>query len=131
MPNTRHHLLNQLPEGERSARLVQQLEAMDAYDLFDVLAELGYGIQPMTRDERASAFSYKQVQWLNTLPETAARTLQAIAAQFASAGTEGLENPQMFNLPVVRNAGGIRALQNLGKSATEIILDVKRKMFAA
>ena len=37
---------------------------MEDYDLFDVLAELGYGMAPRTRVQRADALSYQHQQWL-------------------------------------------------------------------
>jgi type I restriction enzyme R subunit len=130
IPVQRSHLLDSLPEHGRSALLVQRLEEMDDYDLFDVLAELGYGIQPLTRIDRAGAFSYKHALWLDSLPPQAAATLQALASQFARAGTDGLENPQIFQTPEVRHAGGVTALTALGKPA-EIMLELKRRVFAA
>ncbi len=43
---------------------------MEACDLYDVLANVGYGLVPQTREERAEAFSYKQAAWLGSLPES-------------------------------------------------------------
>jgi type I restriction enzyme R subunit len=131
LPAERAALLDSLPGGERSAMLVRQLETMDAYDLFDVLAELGYGIQPLTRAERADAFSYKQADWLAKLPDAAASTLKAIAAQFATTGIEGLESDQLFDIPAVRTLGGIRSLRGLPQTAAAYVLDIKRKILAA
>jgi type I restriction enzyme R subunit len=130
IPVQRSHLLESLPEHGRSALLVQRLEEMDDYDLFDVLAELGYGIQPLTRVDRAGAFSYKHALWLDSLPPQAAATLQALASQFGRAGTDGLENPQIFQTPEVRRAGGVTALTVLGNPA-DIMLELKRRVFAA
>ncbi|MCK7581613.1 MAG: hypothetical protein MZV65_42295 [Chromatiales bacterium] len=73
---------------------------MTAYDLYDVLAELGYGMAPKTRGERAEAFAYKQEDWLRRMPAVTA-VIQAIAGQFTKAGTEGLENPDVFDTPEV------------------------------
>ncbi len=58
-PPKRKEILGKLPDAGRSALLVQQLEDMTDYDLYDVLAELGYGLTPRTRVERADAFTYK------------------------------------------------------------------------
>ena len=67
-PPDRKALISHLPEGGRSALLVTELEGMTDCDLSDVLAELGYGLAPKTRVERAGAFSYKQATWL-TAPQ--------------------------------------------------------------
>ena len=52
VPSERKIMLGQLPDGGRSAFLVRSLEDMDDYDLYDVLAELGYGLNPRIRVER-------------------------------------------------------------------------------
>jgi len=69
---------------------------MNDYDLYDVLAELGYGLAPRTRVERADAFAYKHERWLADLPPPTAATLKAMASQFARAGTDGLETRKSF-----------------------------------
>ena len=129
-PPKRREMLGRLPDAGRSALLVQRLDDMNDYDLYDVLAELGYGLAPRTRVERAGAFAYKHGQWLQTLPAPTADTLKAMARQFARAGTDGLENPQIFQIPEVRNAGGLDALKILGKPA-DILRETKGRMFAA
>jgi type I restriction enzyme R subunit len=45
-----------LPDAGRSPLLVRALEQMEDYDLYDVLADLGYGLDPKTRIDRADAF---------------------------------------------------------------------------
>ena len=95
-----------------------------------MLAELGYGLAPRTRVERAEAFAYKHDRWLADLPAPTAATLKAMASQFARAGTDGLENPQIFQIPDVRNAGGLEALKVLGKPS-DILRETKGRMFAA
>ena len=129
-PPQRREMLGRLPDAGRSALLVQQLEDMAAFDLYDVLAELGYGLAPRTRVERAEAFAYKHDRWLAGLPTPTAATLKAMAKQFARAGTDSLENPQIFQTPEVVRAGGFTALKTLGKPA-EILRETKERMFAA
>ncbi len=107
---------------------------MDDYDLYDVLADLGYGLDPKTRIARADAFFYKHATWLAGLPKPAANTLEAIVGQFGRIGTEGLENPEIWNTPDVRRAGGIegpmKALRELGKPK-DVLQDAKARLFAA
>ena len=50
----------------------------------------------------------------STLPPKAAATLRALTAQFARAGTDGLESPEVFRLPAV-GAGGLAALKDVGR----------------
>jgi type I restriction enzyme R subunit len=129
-PAARRDLLEVLPDGMRSALLVRSLENMDAFDLYDVLAELGYGLAPRTRLERAGAFTYKHAQWLGGMPVKSAETLRALAMQFGRAGTDGLENPHIFETPDVKNAGGLVALRTLGRPA-DILREAKTRIFAA
>jgi type I restriction enzyme R subunit len=103
---------------------------MTEYDLYDVLAELGYGLNPRTRGERAEAFTYKHDNWLSGLPAPTRATLEALAAQFALGGTEGLESPQVFQMPEVVRAGGLVALRALGRPA-EVLRETKERLFAA
>ena len=84
VPPERRELLGRLPDAGRSAFLVRALEEMTEYDLYDVLAELGYGLAPRTREGRAEAFLYKHADWLSTLPRGTTATLKALAEQFAT-----------------------------------------------
>ena len=129
-PLERSALLERLPDGGRSALLVQQLEGMRDYDLYDVLGELGYGLAPRTRGERAEAFGFKHAVWLGGLPPATRATLQAVVAQFAHSGTDGLENPHIFDTPDVRRAGGLAALKALGRPA-DVLAETKARMFSA
>jgi type I restriction enzyme R subunit len=129
-PPERHALLAHLPDAGRSAALVRDLEEMRDFDLYDVLAELGYGLAPKTRTERADAFAYKHDAWLRGMPARTAGTIRAIAGQFARAGTEGLENPAVFQTPEVVDAGGLAALKSLGKPV-DVLMETKTRMFAA
>jgi len=53
-----------------------------------------------------------------------------LAAQFARAGTDGLENPQVFKMPEVVNAGGLAALKALARAAG-VLRETKERMFTA
>jgi type I restriction enzyme R subunit len=130
IPTDRRELFGKLPDGGRAPSVVRSLEEMREYDLYDVLAELGYGLAPRTRVERADAFSYKHESWLGGLPPKTGSTLRALAGQFARGGTDELENPQVFGTPEVVRAGGLDALKTLGKPA-EILQETKERLFAA
>jgi len=129
-PQDRQGLLQRLTSQGLSVRAVQVLESMEEYDTYDILAELGYGMNPRTRAERAQAFSYKHYSWLNGLPPEAAATIRALAAQFARAGTDALETPEIFQTPEVIQAGGLKTLKLLGKPA-DVLRETKERMFAA
>lgn len=134
---------------ERWADLTQRSELLDAlrnagyppeavrtgadkvdYDLYDVLLELAWGINPRTRQERADAFGHHSAEWLAALPPDAAATLRAIAGHFATEGIAALENPLLFATPSVQAAGGINALSQAG-AAAELIAETKQRLLAA
>jgi type I restriction enzyme R subunit len=129
-PNDRQQMLGNMPDAGRSVLLVRDLEDMEEYDLYDVLAELGYGMAPRTRTDRAESFTYKHTDWLTRMPGQAAAAVKALAAQFAKAGTDGLENPQVFQTPELVRAGGLSALKLLGKPV-DVLRETKVRMFAA
>jgi len=129
-PQERRALVDGLVTSGYSPSVVRMVDQMEDYDLFDVLAELGYGMAPRTRANRADAFSYKQRGWLAGLPAPTTATVQALAAQFSRGGTEGLENPHIFQTPEVVAAGGLGALKIVGNPA-DLLHETKQRMFAA
>jgi type I restriction enzyme R subunit len=129
-PEERHALLAELPNGARSAELVQALNEMEDYDLYDVLADLAYGMSPKRRVQRAEDFAWKHDAWLGMLPAPAHQTLVAIAGQFAHSGTEGLENVHIFQIPEVAKAGGFSTLASLG-NPQQVMLEMKERIFSA
>ncbi|MBU2574344.1 MAG: DEAD/DEAH box helicase family protein [Elusimicrobia bacterium] len=128
-PSERKEMMGHLPDAGRSAMLIQKLEGMENYDLYDVLGEIGYGLAPRTRPDRAGAFVYKHAGWLAALPPKTSTTLKAVAAQFSVSGTDGLENPAIFQTPDVVRAGGLPALKALGNPA-DILREAKTRIFA-
>jgi len=107
---------------------VQAVDGKQAYDLYDVLAELGYGLAGRTRSDRARAFTYKNAEWLDGLPVDTSKVITAIASQFARGGTDGLESQYIFQTPEVARAGGLPALQSAGQPR-ELLYETKVRMF--
>jgi type I restriction enzyme R subunit len=64
------------------------------------------------------------------MPPQTARTVQAIAQQFVIAGTDGLEDARLFQVPEVVRAGGLNALKLLGKPV-DVLQETKLKLFSA
>jgi type I restriction enzyme R subunit len=129
-PKRRKEPIDFLPEDGRGLRLLRELLNQQDYDLYDVLAEIGYGIAPKNRKERVSALGYKHRAWLRDLPEKTRSTLIALARQFEKGGTDELENPHVLDAPDVIKAGGLEALKVLGEPK-DIIVETKRRLFAA
>jgi type I restriction enzyme R subunit len=129
-PPARKELIDILATSGYSPTVVRMVDDKQDYDLYDVLAELGWGMSPRTRHDRTLAFTYKHEDWIKALPGKAAATVRAIANQFERGGTEGLENPQIFQTPEVKSAGGLASLQAAGKPS-DLLHETKTRMFAA
>jgi len=129
-PLKRKALLEFLPNGAAGIKILQELLGLYDYDLYDILAEIAFGIAPKSRKERVSALEYKFSEWFNSLPKEARATLLALAKQFEKGGTEELENRNVFDTPEVSRAGGLESLKILGEPKN-IIYEVKRRLFAA
>lgn len=128
-PEARHDLMVSLPHDGQSVLLIRDMDNMQYYDLYDVLADIGYGMSPRTFDERADAFSYKHDAWLKTLPSDVSNVIQAIAAQFKNGGTNELESQYIWHVPAVRQAGGLRSLKTIG-DPNQLLKDTKTRIFA-
>ncbi|MCX6030428.1 MAG: DEAD/DEAH box helicase family protein [Chloroflexi bacterium] len=129
-PPLRQELINTLITSGYSPNVVRMVDEKGNFDLYDVLAELGWGMAPRTRRDRTLAFTYKHEDWINALPKRAAATIRAIASQFERGGTDGLENQQIFQTPEVKAAGGLAALKLAG-SPRDLLVETKTRMFAA
>jgi type I restriction enzyme R subunit len=112
-PLNRRELLTQLPGGENALRLVRELEEEQECDLYDVIAQLGFGYIPKTRSERAGGFSFRNKEWLRILPSPAKNVLVTIAGLFAKGGIEELEVQELFDEQEIMKNGGYDALINL------------------
>lgn len=129
-PQERKRLIDYLPDDGSGVRLLQELLNRKEYDLYDMLAEIGFGVAPKSRKERVEALHYKHDAWFKGLPQATANTLLALAGQFERGGTEELENPYVFNAPDVLKAGSHQALKILGEPK-DIISEMKTRLFAA
>lgn len=129
-PEERRELIDHLVSAGCAPNVLRILEEMNDYDLYDVLADLGFGLAPRTRGDRALAFTYKHEDWLKGLPPQTAAAIKAIVSQFEKGGIDGLENPQIFQTPEVRAAGGLQALMAGGKPA-DLLRETKERMFSA
>ena len=129
-PPARQEIIDILVTSGYSPSVIRMVDDKQDYDLYDILAELGWGLNPRTRKDRVLAFTYKHEDWINTLPVKTAATILAIASQFERGGTDGLENQQIFQTPEVKTAGGLAALQEAG-NPRELLIETKTRMFAA
>lgn len=126
-PTLRGQLLYSLPGGGGSALLLRELDKMEAYDLYDVLARLGYDVQPLTRAYRVGQFNFRDADWLSAMPPRSREVVTALANQFALAGTEALESRDVFATPEIIRAGGLAALRQVGEPS-DVLMETKRRI---
>ena len=131
-PEQRHELLEQLAEQGLLPENLRTAAQMDAYDLFDVIAAVAYGVKPRTRAERAAQLGRDDhgPAWLIKLPQPSVRVIRAIARQFEKAGTDALETDQLWSAGEVRAAKGLTALKQGGDPA-KLLRQTKETLFAA
>ncbi len=72
-PPSRQELIDALVTSGYSPTVVRMVDDRQDYDLYDVLAELGWGMNPRTRHDRTLAFTYKHEDWINALPGNGCR----------------------------------------------------------
>jgi type I restriction enzyme R subunit len=129
-PGKRHKLLRNLPGGEGAVYLIRELEDEQECDLFDVLSELGYGLIPKSRSERAAAFGYKNKSWLRQFPERTSKVLLSVAHQFEKGGIEELETTNLFDEAEIVAIGGFDALAGLSIEPQILIQETKVRLLA-
>jgi type I restriction enzyme R subunit len=129
-PRERQDLMDALVSAHGSPKVVQMVDAMQDYDLYDVLAALGYAMKPRTRIDRSLAFRFKNEPWLDAMPSSAKGVILGITGQFEKNGTEALENREIWRVPGIQAAGGLAALRALGKPL-EALQGAKTRLFSA
>jgi type I restriction enzyme R subunit len=127
-PEKRLKLLQDLPGGEGAVRLIRELEDEQECDLYDVLAEIGYGLPPKSRSERVAAFSYKNKAWLRGFPERTSKVVASVAHQFEKGGIEELETTTLFDEAEVVASGGFEALMELTIRPEDLIQETKVRL---
>lgn len=126
----RGELLAALPYGLGAPRVVQRLDELDACDLYDVLARLGYGARTRTRYERENLFQLTQAPWLDAMPTPTANVIVQLAHLFGMEGIDSLESANLWQVPNVAKAGGLNALKLAGKPL-DILTETKSRLLAA
>ncbi|MBC1240001.1 DEAD/DEAH box helicase family protein [Nostoc sp. 2RC] len=74
-PKTRKELSAELVSAGISPKEYATVAELAAYDLYDILADIAYGLIPKTKSDRAQAFNYKHADWLNSMPEATAKAV--------------------------------------------------------
>jgi type I restriction enzyme R subunit len=129
-PLERQELMAALVSAHGSPTMIQMVDAKQDYDLYDVLAELGYAIKPRKRLDRSLAFRFKNEGWLEAMPPPAKTVILGITGQFERSGTEALESREIWRVPAIQAAGGLVTLRALGKPM-EALHETKTRLFSA
>jgi type I restriction enzyme R subunit len=128
--DSRVAMLAELADRQLLPEELREAANMDAYDLFDVIAAVAYGITPRTRSDRAARFTDDSPDWIIHLPPPSVKVLRAIVRQFERAGTEGLETNELWQTSEIRELNGLKALRQGGDPA-ELMHKLKETIFAA
>lgn len=125
----RRALINHLLSEQYSPDTVRDLMHMVDCDHFDLFAHLGYRQKAFKRQQRRDAYLTAQAPWFASVDEDAAIVLKGIGQQFAAGGTDALESPLLWDVPQIKQAGGVSALRKVGHPA-DVMHDAKVRLFA-
>lgn len=125
-PPSRQELATQFVNAGLSPKEFAEVEQLGDYDLYDVLADMAYGLIPKTRNERGEAFKYKHADWLKDMQEGTRKAVEAFLQQFVSGGVDALESELIFETPGV----SLAALKVLGKPK-DVLREIKERIFSA
>jgi len=128
--SNRNELIQDLVSSGYAPEIVRQVEGLTDYDMYDVLANLAFGIVPIKRIERVYRFNGKHHSWLDAMPSETKNVILAIVAQFGHEGSDVFENKYLFDVAAIREAGGFDALRWNG-GPQHLIEETKRRLFAA
>jgi len=124
----RRELINHLLGEHFSPEVLRELEDMREFDYYDLFAHLGYRAQALTRPQRGQAYLDGNQAWFADMPSDTAIVLKGFGQQFSLGGTDALEIKEFWDVPDIRQAGGLAALEQLGKPV-EVILQAKSRLF--
>ncbi len=124
----RQDLKDELAARNLIPNLLREAAHMEAYDEFDVLAALAYGVHPLTRAQRAARFGKTGPAWLIHLPQPTAQVIRKIVKQFEKDGTGVFETGELWR--TIDEPGALDVLRQ-GGSPFELVRKTKETLFAA
>jgi type I site-specific restriction endonuclease len=126
----RRKIIDDLVQSGYSPALIQKVENLTEYDLYDVLIAIAYGEKVRKRYDRVFNFRTKEQSWLASLPAETKDVILAIIHQFSTDGTEVFYRKELFCVYDVILAGGMDVLKKGGDVAA-LLRQAKERMFAA
>jgi len=101
---------------------------MGEFDLYDFFSHHGYHARALKRPERGAWYVAANAAWFAGMPAAPAIVLKGLGAQFAQGGTEALEITTLWDVPEIRQAGGVAALAGLGEPR-QVMQEAKMRLF--
>jgi len=125
----RRQLIDHLLGDNFSPDAIRGIDQMNDFDLYDFFGHLGYRARALKRPERGALFISHNQDWFNGMDDKAAIVLKGLGHQFAQGGTDALESQNLWEVPEIKQAGGLNALRGLG-SPVHVMHDAKSRLFA-
>jgi len=124
----RRQFINHLLGDNLSPETMREVDGMTDFDLYDFFGHHGYHARALRRMERGNLYISANKSWFESIDANAATVLQGFGHQFGLGGTEALETPSLWDVPEIRQAGGLEALRKIG-SPVEVMHEAKERLF--
>jgi type I restriction enzyme, R subunit len=124
----RRQLINHLLGDNFSPDVIREIDKMNDFDLYDFFGHHGYHARALKRPERGEFFISHNEAWFSTMDNKAATVLKGLGHQFAQGGTDALESQNLWEVPEIKQAGGLNALRGLGVPA-QVMHEAKARLF--
>ena len=121
--------MNDLNDANFNPEIVSNIDGLNAYDGFDIIAELAYSLTKKTREQRFYDFRGNEKTWLNGLPENTRKVIIALCEEFAKFGINAFEDKEVFQIPRIKTLGGAGALICGSYNPGDLILNVKDRIY--
>ncbi len=132
-PEKRKEFLDELSQKSVYPELIAELKNRPDLDSFDILANVAFGVVPLSRDERADQLEIQSARFLAAFSENAREMVHALLERYRLAGIEDIENPLVFQLPPFDRLGGIHEAEKrfgtIDKLKTTII-NMRKRIYA-
>lgn len=124
----RRQLIDHLLGDNFSPEVIREIDQMNDFDLYDFFGHHGYHARALKRPERGALYIEKSWRWWDGAPKETAIVLTGLGHQFAQGGTDALETPALWEVPEIKQAGGLDALRVLGKPV-QVMHEAKARLF--
>lgn len=124
----RRQLIDHLLGDNFSPEVIREIDQMNDFDLYDFFGHHGYHARALKRPERGERFIIHNRSWFDAMDDKAAIVIRGLGHQFAQGGTEALETSALWEVPEIKQAGGLNALRTLGKPV-QVMHEAKERLF--